>query len=250
MTRSRLLPRLNNCARPRAELLCFPHAGGSASYFQRWAPHLPDGLSLCALQLPRREERLDAAPIEDMEHLITDLLAEIPASPAMPLILFGHSMGAIVAWELALALQARGQIPQHLYISGQTPPDIQRQTAFHQASDEELLAEVMRFSATPASLLEFPALRELVLEQLRHDYRLIERWRPSTLPTLNAPITVLHGRADSEVTLPEASGWAHFSKRRFRLFSWPGDHFYLTARWQDVLQRVCQDASLTSFDMP
>ncbi|WP_072034437.1 thioesterase II family protein [Pantoea rodasii] len=244
-----LLP-LNRCSDPHCEILCFPHAGGSASYFQRWTSHLPRGFSLRALQLPLRENRLDAEPLTRMRELISLLLKEINALPDVPRVLFGHSMGAIVAWELALSLEQQSRTPQHLFISGQQPPTFRRPTHFHQAADEVLIQEVARFAATPSSVFDFPDLRELVLAQLRHDYALIERWQPTTASRIAAPITVFHGREDTEVTLQQAQRWEDFTDNRFRWYSWPGAHFYLTTHWQALLERLCQSASSPSLDMP
>ncbi len=245
-----LLRQLNHCALPHAEILCFAHAGGSASYFQRWASRLPAGVVLRALQLPLREDRLEAKPLTAMAELVKILVNEIIALPNLPRMIFGHSMGAMIAWEIGLALQQRGHPPSRMFISGQTPPDTVRQTQFHLASDQTLIDEVARFSATPAALFEFPALRELVLQQLRHDYALIESWRPTSTLTLSSPITVLHGHEDSEVTHSEAQRWRSFTDSEFRLYSWPGDHFYLTTHWRAVVHRLCQGLILPSLDMP
>ena len=245
-----LLQQLNYCPAPRSEILCFPHAGGSAGYFQRWAAHLPEGVILRALQLPLREDRLELPPLTDMAELVRLLIKEVTALPKRPRILLGHSMGAIIAWEMALALEQCRQPVSHLFISGHPPPDVMRQTQFHLGSDQKLIAEVARFSATPASLFEFPALRDLVLEQLRHDYALIERWQPTTTEKLSSPITVLHGREDSEVTLHEAQCWSKFTSSEFRLYSWPGDHFYLTTHWQAILHQLCQRLFSHTPDMP
>lgn len=248
--RNALLSRLDSCPHPHHEVLCFPHAGGSASYFQRWAQQLPAGVALRALQLPLREERLDDDPISDMRMLISQLMEELANLPPRPRILFGHSMGATVAWELALAMQHSGNPVRKLFVSGQTPPDRQRQTQFHLASNQALITEVSRFSATSASVFEFPALRELVLGQLRHDYALIECWQPTSSMTLTSPITVLHGTEDSEVNEPEARRWANFTLNDFKLLNWPGDHFYLTTHWQAVLRCLMQELTPLPLDMP
>lgn len=246
MNLSELLPRLDHSLHPHSAIVCFPHAGGSASYFQRWLPFLPQGYALYALQLPLREERLDAEPLDDIAELMKPLLPALQGI-GLPLTLFGHSMGAILAWEAALQLSSP---PRHLFVSGQTPPDSSRVTRFHQMSDRALIEEVTRFSATPAALFDFPDLRELVLAQLRHDYALIERWHPTCDCRLRAPVTVLHGREDSEVTLSEASRWSNFTAQSFRLYSWPGDHFYLTAHAQAVIQRLCEGRYLHHPEMP
>uniref|UniRef100_UPI003A8D1F38 thioesterase II family protein n=1 Tax=Salmonella enterica TaxID=28901 RepID=UPI003A8D1F38 len=245
-----LFPYLNRCSTPHCEILCFPHAGGSASYFQRWADALPEGFSLRALQLPLREERLDAKPVFDIKTLIAELLRLLPHSSRLPRVLFGHSMGAILAWELAIALQQRGDPPQQIFVSGQTPPDIWNPTDFHLASDQQLIDEVARFSATPLTLFDFSEMREIVLKQLRHDYALIERWQPTSTCTLLSPLTALHGDNDSEVTKDEALGWARFTCARFQLFHWPGDHFYLVNHWPKVVQLIIQKYTGISFDMP
>lgn len=233
-------------------LICFPHAGGSASYFQRWVTALPAGMALFALQLPLREERINEAPISDIATLLQQLMVQLSAGSVPQRILFGHSMGATLAWELALRLQATGMPPHALCVSGQTPPDQNHQTDFHRRSDRALIEEVMRFSATPRELFEYPALREMVLAQLRHDYTLIERWQPSTQAVLQAPIHVFHGTQDSELTPAQAQGWSDFTGETFQLSQWPGDHFYLNQHWRAVLRQIAHSLALPELysDMP
>ncbi|MCL2895834.1 thioesterase II family protein [Brenneria tiliae] len=235
---SPLLRHLGGRINAPIHLICFPHAGGSASYFRSWAEALPAEIALFALQLPLREERIDDEPVTSIGSLIKQLWDQLSRVPRQQRILFGHSMGATLAWELALALQKKGIPPRHLFISGQMPPDHTRQTQFHRAEEDVLIAEVARFSATPPLLFEHPDIRELVLAQLRHDYALIENWQPTTRSMLYIPITFFHGLQDSEVTESAAQEWSRFTRGTFQLRCWPGDHFYLNLHWRAMLQQI------------
>lgn len=232
--------------RPQAtyRLFCFPHAGGSASYFQRWAVQLPQDVELYALQLPQREERIDDAAVDHIGQLLPMLLDELTALGDKPCLLLGHSMGATLAWELALALENQGSAASHLFLSGQTPPDAMRLTQFHRQPDQRLIDEIIRLDATPMALFDEPALRELILATLRHDYRLIETWSPVSRGRLRAPITVLHGTEDSEVTEQEARGWEKHTTGDFRCVRYPGGHFYLNQQWRGVMQQICETLRL------
>jgi surfactin synthase thioesterase subunit len=109
-----------------ARVFCFPHAGGGASLFCAWAPSVPDGMELCAIQLPGREDRLTETPFRDLAALVPELVTEIGAQLDRPFALFGHSVGALVAYEVARSLSASGRPPIHLFVSSQRAPHLPR----------------------------------------------------------------------------------------------------------------------------
>ncbi|PSK61939.1 putative thioesterase TesA [Micromonospora sp. MH33] len=213
---------------PGFRLVCFPHAGGTAAFFRRWNSALPASAELLAVQYPGREDRLsDPLPATLGELADSAAGALVPLSTA-GLILFGHSMGAALAYEVAQRLERAGRPPQLLVVSGRPAPHRQRVETVHVGGDEAILADLRRLGGTDGSLLDDPALRELVLPSLRADYRLIEDyWPADPLPTLSCAVAGFSAAGDTEASDEEMRAWADVTTGRFDSRVFPGDHFYL-----------------------
>ncbi|SCG46621.1 pyochelin biosynthetic protein PchC [Micromonospora echinaurantiaca] len=217
------------CYRPvpvaTARLACFPHAGGSASFFRPWADELPADVELLAAQYPGREDRLREPPVTDLGEL-ADRYADVLRATDVPLVLFGHSLGAAVGYEVARRLVTAGAPPALLVVSGrQAPFDPSR--AVHLMDDDALWADVARAGGTSRAVLESPELRALVLPVLRADYRLSETYRPSAGPPLTCPVLAVSGDADPDVDLAVLPGWGTVTTAGCEVRVFPGDHFFL-----------------------
>ncbi|MFI8931229.1 thioesterase II family protein [Streptomyces sp. NPDC053474] len=215
----------------RTTLVCFPHAGGTASFFTPWAPLLPQHVELVALQYPGRQDRLGERPIATMADL-ANAVAEVLRTGIRAdreLILFGHSMGAALAWETALRLEAgTGPAPRRLFVSGHEGPSRKRRGTVHLLPEEQFVGKMKELGGTDPRLLDEPELREMVLPAVRADYRLIETYRPDLGARLRCPIGVFTGDQDSEVTTRDAEAWREASLGGdFFTRVFPGDHFYL-----------------------
>lgn len=235
------------CWQPRAHatqrLICLPHAGGSASFFRQWGALLPAHVELIAVQYPGREERINVPPIADLWELVTaiaDALQQTPHLLQQPYLLFGHSMGSAVAYELHRMLQRRGcRLPQHLLLSACEAPSRRQAESFHLASDQALMDEMVRLGGTDDAMAHLPELMELVLPVTRNDYRAIETYVPDAarLP-LAVPITVLTGDQFHELDLGDALAWASETSQRFLHRGFPGGHFYLKQQQEGVLDVI------------
>ncbi|WP_320778678.1 thioesterase II family protein [Streptomyces sp. CRN 30] len=213
-----------------ARLVCFPHAGGSAAYYHWLSRLLHPRVEVLAVQYPGRQERRAEPQLTDIDTLaaaVADVLAprwdgERPA-------FFGHSMGAVVAFEAALLLRERtGTEPSALFVSGRRAPSAVHEGRLHLADDAELLAEMVRQGGTPAAVLDEPELVEMILPTLRGDYRAIEtyRHRPGRA-ALKAPVTVLVGADDPKVTVAGAEGWRKHTDGPTEVLAFSGGHFFL-----------------------
>ncbi|TRX74491.1 thioesterase II family protein [Pseudomonas mangiferae] len=232
---------------PRLRLACFPHAGGSASFFRDWAAHLPADIDLLAVQYPGREERFDEPPSPSLEAMAEAIAPALLDYADAPLALFGHSLGAALAYETARVLERHGVVPLRLFASAHPAPHLQRGGRLHAAPDRALLDDVARLDAGNAVRLADPELRALVLPALRSDYRLIETYRRAPPLPLASPIEVLLPTADREVDRAEAEGWQAATQRPLTLTRVEGGHFYLIEQRQPLLEHLgrCLSPSLS-----
>lgn len=229
---------------PRADLVCFPPAGGSASAYHALAQELAPGVAVAAVQYPGRQDRLGDPMIDTIEGMATAVAEALTSArgTGAQLALFGHSMGASVAFEAARALHERGAAPAHLIISGRIPPHHPRDTEFHKASDADLITELERLANDPASvqiLREVPEIAEMVLPSVRNDYKAVETYRyQSDTPSLDCPITVFVAEDDPTVTVEQSREWARHTTGPFELVTFPGRHFYLDEQTEAVAKSI------------
>ncbi|MFD8488553.1 thioesterase II family protein [Streptomyces sp. NPDC059712] len=246
--------RWSDGASPRFTLVCLPHAGGSAGFYRPWAALMPAEVELLAIQYPGREDRFEDPGAAGMEELVEAVADAVGPLLDRPYALFGHSMGSAVAWELAHELRQRGLPgPRRLFASGRAAPGTAVTGQLHRQDDDVLSAELARLGGTSREVLDDPGLRSLVLTAVRHDYRVIETYRPpADRPPLSCPLHVLTGSTDPELgaerSRDRAGGWADLTTARTEVRVFPGDHFYLTPRRREVVATVLRrlDPSLTT----
>lgn len=220
---------------PRWRLACFVHAGGSASFFRDWAAALPAEIDLLAIQYPGREDRFGEPCLTSMDSLAEAASEALRSYADRPLALFGHSFGAVVAYEAATHLERQGVAIGHLIVSAHPAPQCQRGGQLHAGPDQGLLDDVQRLAGRPNPLLADPALREMFLPGLRNDYRIVETYGRQQPRPLEARISVFHPEQDPEVDLDESRAWQAASHQPLHLRRWSGEHFYLVEQRQAVL---------------
>ncbi|UGQ48163.1 thioesterase II family protein [Massilia endophytica] len=227
---------------PAFRLFCFHHAGGNASAFEGWQHALP-GVEVCALQLPGRGMRFNEAPLRELAEAARALAGPVTqAAPALPFAFFGHSMGALLAFELARFL-AREGLPQpvRLIASGCEAPRLRSRTRrLHRLDDAELIASLRRFGGAPEELLGNRELMELLLPTIRADFELAETYGYVEAPRLGMPIDVLAGRGDTHVAAGNLAGWQEESCAGGATHWFDGGHFFITSARREVTAAVAE----------
>ncbi|MTE16399.1 thioesterase II family protein [Nocardia aurantiaca] len=216
---------------PATVLVCFPPGGGSATAYRALAQRFGSGTAVFGVQYPGRQDRLGDAPVPVLTELAALAAADLLAWPkAVRLAIFGHSMGATVAYEAAHRIEADGRELSHLFVSGRPAPAFEETARLHAGPDEGLIADLERLSNDPASvriLREEPGLAELVLPAVRNDYRAVETYRYAPGAPLRAPITALISSADPTTSVAQAGQWRDYTAADFDLATFEGGHFYL-----------------------
>ena len=225
-------------------LICFHHAGGGASAYRPWLNELPAGIELCAVQLPGREARLREAPFTRLSDLVPVATEAIQPVLDLPFVLFGHSLGAMVAFEVARALAQRGgPQPARLVLSGRRAPTRpERGPRVSHLPTPEFLDEVQRrWDGIPAAVLEEPELLELLLPTLRADLSIVESYVHVPGPPLECPLSCFGGADDPSVDAADLAAWRDHTGSAFSLRMFPGSHFFVQTARAEVLAALWQD---------
>ncbi|WP_344866597.1 thioesterase II family protein [Planomonospora alba] len=230
--------RFNPAEGARARLVCFPHAGGSASFYFPLAQTMPPSVEVVAVQYPGRQDRRHERPIDDIAELADRIAGELAPWTDLPLALFGHSLGATLAFEVARRLERSGTVPIGLFASGRRAPSRHRDERVHQGDDRALLAQLKRLNGTDAQVFGDEEVVRMILPALRSDYRAAETYRYRPGPRLSCPVYALTGDDDAMVTVEEASAWGEHTSGPFELRVYPGGHFFLTAHAASIRDLV------------
>jgi medium-chain acyl-[acyl-carrier-protein] hydrolase len=228
---------------PAVRLLCFPYAGGGASIYRQWASKLPAWVEVCAIQLPGRENRMHTPAHINMQAAIEEIATNIQPLLDKPFYLFGHSMGALISFELARFLR-RSNLPQpaRLFVSASRAPQMQHHNEeIHALPGREFLAGIKKLGGTPDEILQHEELMELLLPMLRADFTLYETYRYTPEPPLSYPINAYCGTHDAEVSKEEIAGWQEQTSNTFKLEMISGDHFCIHSQQDVLLKYISQE---------
>jgi surfactin synthase thioesterase subunit len=226
--------------RPQADarLFCFSYAGAGASVYRLWHSGLPAEIDVCAVQLPGRETRLAEPALTNMNTIVAALVAALRPELDRPFAFFGHSMGAVVACELAHALRAAGlPLPRQLIVSGRRAPQLDDDAApLHPLPDAQFIAELnRRYGGIPAEVMKHQELLDLLLPCMRADLMALETHRAPVRPPLPVPIAAFGGLDDARVPRGQLDAWREQTSATFRVRMFQGDHFFLNARRTELL---------------
>jgi surfactin synthase thioesterase subunit len=210
-------------------MFCFPYAGGTALIFKKWADLLPSTVEVISVELPGRGVRLKEPPFVSVPALIDALEVAIRPLLDKPFVFFGHSMGAIITFELARSLHRRhGREPQALFISGRRAPQVpSSQPITYNLPKDEFIEELVKLDGTPKEVIEHTELMEMLIPLLRADFQLVQTYEYVPDTPLRCPITVYSGLRDHHITRDMLLPWKEQTSSRFTLHMLPGDHFFL-----------------------
>lgn len=225
-------------------LVCFPHAGGAATAFRPLSAALSAHADVWALQYPGRQDRLSETPATRLDELADTISGVLRESAERPLVLYGHSMGAILAYETARRLEATGTgvTLAGLIVSGAQAPVIPRRDGVHLRNDDEVIDEIRRLNGTDPQLLASPEIRRMILPALRGDYEALETYRfTHEAPPLRCPVSALIGVADPHTTEEGAQRWQEITESGFGLRTFPGGHFFPESHRPQVAKALADD---------
>lgn len=225
-------------------LLCFPFAGGGASIYRAWGAALSPQIEVLAVQLPGRETRLREPLYTDVHALTDELLTVLTPYLDMPFAFFGHSMGALIAFELARRLRQQGNGHLvHLFVSARSAPQVlNAEEPIYHLPTTEFIAKLRQLNGTPEIILQNAELQQMILPVLRADLELNETYSYTAQPPLDVPISAFAGQHDPRVTQESVAHWSAQTSKTFALRVFAGDHFFVNTHQAELLQAIQQDA--------
>jgi medium-chain acyl-[acyl-carrier-protein] hydrolase len=236
---------LNRPATPRMRVLCLPYAGGGIATYRAWPQGLSADIEVRAAQLAGRGSRLREPRVSHLTPLLDDLDRAIASLLHLPFALFGHSLGALLAFELTRRLQRQGRpLPVHLFVSGREAPQCESiRPPIHHLPEEDFRSALRDMGGMPPEILDNAELMALVSPVIRADFTAVETWPYVAGPPLDVPLTAFVGDVDREYTLEQAEAWRVHTTRAFTCHVLPGDHFFIHTQRDRLLDLVARALS-------
>ena len=249
VSNSRTIPTHNRQFTHR--LFCFTYAGGAASIYRDWSSKLPHNIEVHAFQFPGHGNRLSEPLFKRVHPLVESTAQELRPYLEGSFAFFGHSMGAIISYELAQLLRRENKPgPSHLFLSGRPSPHlIKKEPQTYDLPEPEFIDELKRMGGTPHEVLEHPELMSVLKPILRADLEVCQTYEYQPRSPLDCPITVFGGLQDEDVSREQLEGWRDYTTSRFAVRMFPGNHFFLHSSAPLLLRMIAQDLRYTAEEL-
>jgi surfactin synthase thioesterase subunit len=223
-------------------LFCLPFAGGGSAFFHAWKDFLPVDVEMVRIKLPGRETRLREKAFTDLATLVVELCEALAPWLDRPFVLFGHSMGALIAFELTRAIRVRHRLlPQHLFVSGFRAPHLPRPERITGLPDAQFVARLREYGGIPELVIRNPELMEIFLPIFRSDFEMMDSYMYRSAASLDCPLTAFGGQSDPKISRDSISAWHVHTRRGFKCHFLPGGHFFIDESRARLLDLICKD---------
>lgn len=227
-------------------LFCFPYAGGSPYVFRDWRVQLQPEIQVAALQSPGRGMRIAERPHHKVDEIVAEVMNGLLGVGDRPFAFYGHSLGALIAFEAVRQLRREGwPQPSHLFVGAARPPDIgPLMPPLHHLPEREFLSALQaRYSGLPDAILNDPEILFIFLPALRADFTAYEKHEHRTEPPLACPITAFIGDVDKHISAETVAGWKAHTSAAFNLQVLHGGHFFIDENRDQLLNAIRRELS-------
>ncbi|BCB84572.1 thioesterase II family protein [Phytohabitans suffuscus] len=232
--------RWRSVADPSLRLFCVPHSGGGAVTYRRWAERLAPSIEVVALRLPGRETRFREPPYRDIAEVVPPLLDAVAPLLDRPQAWFGHSMGAVVAYEASRRVDPT--LVRRLVVAARPAPHLADDgPPLHDAPTEDFLRGLYAMNGTPERLAQDRQALLTFLPTLRADFAVVETYEPLPGPRLSCPVTALGGTTDPVASEEQLAGWRRYTTAECAVRMFPGGHFFVHEQTDAVLAALTAD---------
>ena len=225
---------------PSMRLFCFPYAGGSALFYSRWFKYLDEDAEVFPIQLPGRESRIDEPLQRVMSVVIDKIVEEIAPLLTENTAFIGHSMGSMIAYEVAKKLAEKNmQMPKHIFLCGAVPPDmIGECEKIHMLSDDEFCEKLKGYESITSELMKYPEFYKFFLPVIKADFELIETYRFGGDWKMPCPVTIFSGTEDPYVPAEAVGQWGRFCEKEPQIITYSGNHFFLKEHTEEICEII------------
>ena len=220
---------LSRTKTPSLRVFCTPYAGGSADIYRLWQRWFPQQIDICLVHLPGRGRRVKEQPFTQLTPLVKAIAANIDGEIKVPYVLYGHSMGGLISFELGRELLAKHRnSPAHIFVSGCRAPQWPRtELPTFDLPHDKFIDALKRLNGTPREVLDDPELMNVFIDILRADFEIVDTYEYRPKERLSCPITVYGGLQDEEVPLESCRAWQEQTSASCKVQMFEGDHFFI-----------------------
>ncbi|MFM9279570.1 thioesterase II family protein [Paenibacillus jiagnxiensis] len=225
----------------KIKLFCLPYAGGSAALYMKWKSFLHPSIHIVPIELAGRGKRYSEPFYSDIEQAVHDIYEKIKDElDKLPYALFGHSMGGLLAFEIAHKIQVQEhRAPKIIFLSGKNPPHCQNHRFIHHLPNKELINEILEMGGTPKEILQHNELLEILIPILRADFTLVENYHCNKREEiLDCDLVIMNGRQDNLTKNSDMKEWSRYTKREVRTYHIDGGHFFINEHLESVLNLI------------